>query len=108
MLVFFVSANAQVGAWDQELEEKSQEIISMYQDTNSTFKSYFEDEVALDRYNANKVEFAGQASAIAVSKGASADIAYKDGIAVYTMPKSGLMLEASLGGQKFKFVEKEE
>ena len=55
----------------------------------------------------NKLEFAGQASAVAVSKGASADIAYKDGIAVYTMPKKGLMLEAALGGQKFKFVQEE-
>ena len=64
---------------------------------------FFEDESALDRFKADDIAFAGQASAIAATKGISADIAYKEGVAVYTMPKSGLMYEASIGGQRFKF-----
>ncbi|EFK07014.1 conserved hypothetical protein, partial [delta proteobacterium NaphS2] len=35
--------------------------------------------------------------------GVSADSDYSNGVAVFTLAKSGLMFEASLGGQKFSF-----
>jgi lipid-binding SYLF domain-containing protein len=64
---------------------------------------FFENRDALDRFKANKVEFSGQVSAIAAKSGASATAKYSDGIAVFTEEKGGLMLEASLGGQKFTY-----
>ena len=35
--------------------------------------------------------------------GASAKLAYNGGVAIVTMAKGGLMYEASIGGQKFKY-----
>ena len=51
----------------------------------------------------NKVELSAQASAVAATAGASADAKYVDGVMIFTMQKGGLMYEASVGGQKFKF-----
>ncbi|MCE2614116.1 hypothetical protein LVD13_14160 [Flavobacteriaceae bacterium D16] len=64
---------------------------------------FFQDKAAMDRFKENKVEFSAQASAVAVTAGASADAKYVDGVMVFTMQKGGLMYEASVGGQKFKF-----
>ena len=64
---------------------------------------FFEGEEDLQRFKDNKLEFSGQASAVAISEGASADIDYSKGVAVVTKTKGGLMAEASLGGQKFEF-----
>jgi len=64
---------------------------------------FFEDEKAMRAFKYGEIEFAGQASAVAVTAGASADIAYRNGIAVFTIAKGGLMYEASIGGQKFKY-----
>ena len=65
---------------------------------------FFKDKAALDSFKNSELEFAGQVSAVAITLGASADIAYENGVAVYTLTKGGLMYEASLGGQKFKFL----
>jgi len=64
---------------------------------------FFETEADLNRFKQNKIEFAGQASAVAVTKGAAANIKYKDGVMIFSQEKGGLMYEASVGGQKFKF-----
>jgi len=64
---------------------------------------FFENKAALDRFKQNKFEFSAQASAVAATKGASANAKYTDGIMIYTQQKGGLMYEASVGGQKFKF-----
>ena len=64
---------------------------------------FFENQDALDRFMQNKVEFSGQASAIAVKAGAAANGNYRDGVVVFSQEKGGLMLEASLGGQKFTY-----
>lgn len=65
---------------------------------------FFKDKATLDSFKNSELKFAGQASAVAVTLGASADIAYENGVAVYTLAKGGLMYEASLGGQKFNFL----
>lgn len=67
---------------------------------------FFEDTDAYSRFIDNKYQFAAQASAVALKSGISADAKYTDGVAVFTMAKGGLMYEASVGGQKFKFVPK--
>jgi lipid-binding SYLF domain-containing protein len=64
---------------------------------------FFENKDAFDRFKENKIEFSGQASAVAVKSGASANVKYREGVAVYTQEISGLMLEASIGGQKFTY-----
>jgi len=68
---------------------------------------FFENEEALNSFTERDYAFSGQASAVAINKGASADIAYKNGVAVYTITKGGLMYEASIGGQRFKYRSKE-
>jgi len=42
-------------------------------------------------------------SAVAAAESASADAKYKQGVIVFTVAKGGLMFEASVGGQKFRF-----
>jgi lipid-binding SYLF domain-containing protein len=64
---------------------------------------FFENKAALDRFQQNNFEFAAQASAVAVTKGASANVKYRDGVLVFTQEKKGLMYEASIGGQKFSY-----
>lgn len=63
---------------------------------------FFKDKGAFDRFTGNKFEFAAQATAVAVTAGASFDVDYRDGILIFTHAKGGLMYEASVGGQKFK------
>lgn len=64
---------------------------------------FFKDQRALNDFMQSNFEFGAQASAVAATLGASADAAYEKGVAVFTMTKGGLMYEASVGGQKFKF-----
>lgn len=64
---------------------------------------FFEEKESFERFKANKVEMAAQVSAVAAASGASADAKYVDGVAVFTRTKGGLMYEASVGGQQFKF-----
>jgi lipid-binding SYLF domain-containing protein len=64
---------------------------------------FFDSKDALDRFKASKYEFSAQVSAVAATAGASANVKYRDGVAVFTQQKGGLMYEASIGGQKFKY-----
>jgi lipid-binding SYLF domain-containing protein len=64
---------------------------------------FFESKSAMDRFKDSKFEFAAQVSAVAVKAGASGNAKYTNGVMVFTMQKGGLMYEASVGGQKFKF-----
>ena len=63
---------------------------------------FFQDKEAYDRFIGDNFEFAAQASAVALTAGASFDADYRDGILIFTHAKGGLMYEASVGGQKFK------
>jgi lipid-binding SYLF domain-containing protein len=64
---------------------------------------FFETKADLDRFKENKIEFSAQASAVAVTAGASANVKYKDGVMIFSQLKGGLMYEASIGGQKFNY-----
>jgi lipid-binding SYLF domain-containing protein len=66
---------------------------------------FFEDQEAFDRFKSSKVEMSAQVSAVAAASGASLNAKYVDGVAVFTRTKGGLMYEASVGGQQFKFRE---
>lgn len=85
---------------------------------------FFEDKRAYEEFTGNNFEFGAQASAVAITAGASASAStaggasagasggkndattkgsYHKGMAVFTIAKGGLMYEATLGGQKFKY-----
>jgi lipid-binding SYLF domain-containing protein len=85
---------------------------------------FFEDQRAYDDFTSGNFEFSAQAQAVAITAGASASAGttgttsgasaskadattaaggYQKGMAVFTVAKGGLMYEASIGGQKFKF-----
>ena len=65
---------------------------------------FFENEDALDRMKASKMEFSSQISAVAVKSGVSKNAKYTDGALVFTQDLGGLMAEATVGGQKFKYI----
>lgn len=63
----------------------------------------FENDAALQRFKDSKLEMSAQVGAVAAAEGAAKNAKYVDGVLIITKPKSGLMAEASVGGQKFKF-----
>jgi lipid-binding SYLF domain-containing protein len=62
---------------------------------------FFQNESAFERFMNKKLKFDGQASAVALKKGTSADLSYSYGAAIFTQAIGGLMFEASVGGQHF-------
>jgi len=64
---------------------------------------FFKDETALGHFQRGNFELGAQVSAVAVTAGASADANYDKGVAVFTNVGGGLMYEATVGGQKFKY-----
>ena len=64
---------------------------------------FFKDDVALGHFQRGNYEMGAQASAVAVTAGASADADYDSGVAVFTNVAGGLMADASIGGQKFSY-----
>lgn len=88
---------------------------------------FFEDERALKEFTGGNFEFGAEASAVAITAGASAKGStagssagasggkndattvgnkYNKGMATFTIAKGGLMYEASISGQKFKYTPK--
>ena len=66
----------------------------------------FKDQTAFDHFARGNFEMGAQVSAVAVTLGASADANYDGGVAVFTIAEGGLMYEATVGGQKFKYQAK--
>jgi lipid-binding SYLF domain-containing protein len=64
---------------------------------------FFRDAAALANFKQGHLKLDAQASAIALTARASADLAYRKEVAIVTMAKGGLMYEASVGGQKFSY-----
>lgn len=84
---------------------------------------FFENAAALGRFTTGEFEFSADASAIAITVGANAKAgtqganagasidknkarvagAYTNGMAVFTVAKGGLMYEAVIAGQKYRF-----
>jgi lipid-binding SYLF domain-containing protein len=63
----------------------------------------FENKSALDSFKSGKLQFAANASAVAMKSGAAETAKYTDGVLVFAEPISGLMVEAAVGGQSFSF-----
>lgn len=64
---------------------------------------FFRDQAALARFQAENFEFSAQATAVAATEGAAATTSYERGVAVFIHSRGGLMAEASVGGQKFRY-----
>jgi lipid-binding SYLF domain-containing protein len=65
--------------------------------------NFFKDNAALEQFQRGDFEMGAQASAVAVTAGASADANYDKGVAVFTNVTGGLMYEATISGQNFKY-----
>lgn len=63
----------------------------------------FENQNALDKFTRGQWAPAANASAVALKAGAAGSTNFKDGVAVFSRPQGGLMLEAAIGGQKYDF-----
>jgi lipid-binding SYLF domain-containing protein len=64
---------------------------------------FLQDKAAMDSFKKGKLKLDAQASAVAVTARAGLDLPYRNGVAIATMAKGGLMYEASVGGQHFSF-----
>jgi len=64
---------------------------------------FFESPKALDDFKDGKTAMSAGLSATAASEGGGGEAKYEHGVLVHTMARSGLMFEASIGGQHFKF-----
>ncbi len=89
---------------------------------------FFQDKRALDEFESGSFEFGADASVVAVTAGASANAGtdgtgsgvsggmkdavlrgeYYKGMAVFTIPKGGLMGQASVAGEKFTYTPRQE
>ena len=87
---------------------------------------FFEDKRSFDEFTSGNFEFGANASAVAITAGASASAStggssagasggkndattagkYHKGMAVFTVAKGGLMYEAAIAGQKYKYTPK--
>lgn len=66
----------------------------------------FRDKTAFDHFTRGNFQMGAQVSAVAITAGASKDANYDGGVAIFTIAEGGLMFEASVGGQKFKYAAK--
>ena len=66
---------------------------------------FFRAQSDLEDFKKGNYELSAQASAIIVTSGVATNSEYSDGVAIFALPKSGFMAEASVGGQKFSFKE---
>lgn len=64
---------------------------------------FYEAPRALQELKGGKSSFSAGVSAVALTTGGAANAQFKNGVAVFTATKGGLMLEASVGGQKFSY-----
>jgi len=63
----------------------------------------FRTPAASRRFQSGQFTFDAGASAVVLKAGAANDVKWENDIAVFVDPKGGLMADASIGGQQFKF-----
>jgi len=64
---------------------------------------FFKDKAELESLKERKLKLAAKATAIAATAGAAATADYSEGVAIFTMGKGGLMVQAAIGGQELTF-----
>ena len=68
---------------------------------------FFENKFYFDRFIDRDFSFAAEASAIALTWGAAAKANYDKGMIVFVQPDTGVMVDASIGAQRFRFAPTE-
>lgn len=63
----------------------------------------FENEGALNRLKAGNLDVGAEMSAVALKAGAAGAARFEGGVAIFQMPKGGLMAAAAINGQKLNF-----
>ena len=63
----------------------------------------FENEAAMNRLKAGNFDIGAEVSAVALKAGAAGAARFEGGIAVFQLPKGGLMAAAAVNGQKINF-----
>jgi lipid-binding SYLF domain-containing protein len=63
----------------------------------------FESKQSLDRFKNGRFAFAANASAVLIKAGAGGSANYEKGVKVFAYAEGGMLLEAAIGGQRFKF-----
>lgn len=63
----------------------------------------FQNKAALDKFIHDEYAFSAGVSAVALKSGTAKNARFQDGVAVFQYIKGGLMAEASVGGQRFRF-----
>jgi lipid-binding SYLF domain-containing protein len=63
----------------------------------------FQTQAALNDFKSGQFGLGADISAVAASEGASQTARFRQGVAVFTLPTKGLMVQATVGGQKFSF-----
>jgi len=57
----------------------------------------------LENFKKGNYQLSAQVSAIIVTTGMATNTDYSNGVAVFILPKAGVMAEATVGGQKFSY-----
>jgi lipid-binding SYLF domain-containing protein len=65
---------------------------------------FFRDREDMAQFMSGEYTFSAQVTGVAATAGAAAKADYKSGMAVFVTTDAGLMVDVSLGGQKFKYV----
>jgi lipid-binding SYLF domain-containing protein len=65
---------------------------------------FFRDRSDLESFKTDEYAFSAQVTAVVVTSGAASKADYQSGTAVFVVPDKGLMIDVSLGGQKFNYV----
>ena len=63
----------------------------------------FQDQFAVERLKQGNFSLGANVSAVALNAGAAASADFQDGVAVFTVPRGGLMAELSVSGQQLNF-----
>lgn len=63
----------------------------------------FETPETLADFKEGHYEMSAKVSAVAAAEGAARNARYREGVIVFTLSRNGLMAQAAIGGQKFKF-----
>ncbi|MDB5318373.1 MAG: hypothetical protein JWN40_4 [Phycisphaerales bacterium] len=64
----------------------------------------FQNKAALDRFIEKEYALEAGVSAVALKSGAAKNARFQNGVAVFVYIKGGLMAEAAVGGQRFRFI----
>jgi len=67
---------------------------------------FFRTRADIEAFKTGEFTLSAQATAVVMDAGAAAKADYRDGIAVFVLSNQGLMVDASVGGQKFKYLPK--